>query len=170
MESSIRIDTPHCWKHWSSDQRRSRRFRSDLGSLYGSRKDFYHHYFDSYVVSLFVIDTYSSGVNSLSIEHGEQVKKQEEEKTGRCSSNCSSWRNEFRQWIGDLEPTIPVYLFSADDVPKKDRVQFLRRVSSTWIVVTRVVVSLFASGMKVVAFSSWAMKCIVYWIMHRMKQ
>ncbi len=40
-----------------------------------------------------------------------------------------SWRNEFRQWIGDLEPHINVYLFNADDVAKKDRVQFLRRVS-----------------------------------------
>ncbi len=40
-----------------------------------------------------------------------------------------SWKNEFRQWIGDLEPHINVYLFNADDVAKKDRVQFLRRVS-----------------------------------------
>jgi len=41
----------------------------------------------------------------------------------------SSWKNEFRQWIGDLEPRIKIYVFSADDVAKKDRIQFLRRVS-----------------------------------------
>jgi hypothetical protein len=40
-----------------------------------------------------------------------------------------SWKNEFRQWIGDLEPQIHVYLFSADDVAKHDRATFLRRVS-----------------------------------------
>jgi hypothetical protein len=40
-----------------------------------------------------------------------------------------SWKNEFRQWIGDLEPCIPIYLFSADDVAKKDRIHFLRRVN-----------------------------------------
>lgn len=41
-----------------------------------------------------------------------------------------SWKNEFRHWIGDLQPRIDIYLFSADDVAKKDRVGFLRRVSS----------------------------------------
>ena len=42
-----------------------------------------------------------------------------------------SWKNEFRQWIGDLEPKIQVYLFSADDVAKHDRASFLRRVGIT---------------------------------------
>ena len=41
-----------------------------------------------------------------------------------------SWKNEFRQWIGDLQPRINVYLFNADDIAKKDRMQFLRRVSA----------------------------------------
>jgi len=45
-----------------------------------------------------------------------------------CPLNtATNWRSEFRQWIGDLEPKIPVYLFSAEDVVKKDRVPFLRR-------------------------------------------
>ncbi|CAF1224117.1 unnamed protein product [Rotaria sordida] len=44
-----------------------------------------------------------------------------------CPLNtANNWKNEFRQWIGDLEPCINVYLFSADDIQKKDRIQFLR--------------------------------------------
>ncbi|CAF3346610.1 unnamed protein product [Rotaria socialis] len=44
-----------------------------------------------------------------------------------CPLNtATNWRNEFRQWIGDLQPHINVYLFNADDVRKKDRLQFLR--------------------------------------------
>ncbi|CAF5057750.1 unnamed protein product, partial [Rotaria magnacalcarata] len=44
-----------------------------------------------------------------------------------CPLNtANNWRNEFRQWIGDLQPHINVYLFNADDVRKKDRLQFLR--------------------------------------------
>ena len=41
-----------------------------------------------------------------------------------------SWKSEFRQWLGDLQPRINVYLFNAEDVAKKDRIQFLRRVST----------------------------------------
>ncbi|UJR09733.1 hypothetical protein I4U23_013962 [Adineta vaga] len=45
-----------------------------------------------------------------------------------CPLNtANNWRNEFRQWIGSLEPRIDVYLFNADDIAKKDRLQFLRR-------------------------------------------
>ncbi|CAF0981206.1 unnamed protein product [Adineta ricciae] len=45
-----------------------------------------------------------------------------------CPLNtANNWRNEFRQWIGSLEPRIDVYLFSADDIAKKDRLAFLRR-------------------------------------------
>lgn len=45
-----------------------------------------------------------------------------------CPLNtANNWKNEFRQWIGDLQPRIKVYLFTADDVAKKDRLQFLRR-------------------------------------------
>ncbi|CAF2881288.1 unnamed protein product [Rotaria sp. Silwood2] len=44
-----------------------------------------------------------------------------------CPLNtANNWKNEFRQWIGDLEPCINVYLFNADDIQKKDRIQFLR--------------------------------------------
>ena len=42
-----------------------------------------------------------------------------------------SWKSEFRQWLGDLQPRINVYLFNAEDVAKKDRIQFLRRVSTS---------------------------------------
>ncbi|CAF3972579.1 unnamed protein product [Adineta steineri] len=45
-----------------------------------------------------------------------------------CPLNtANNWRNEFRQWIGHLEPHINVYLFNAEDIAKKDRIQFLRR-------------------------------------------
>jgi transcriptional regulator ATRX len=43
-----------------------------------------------------------------------------------CPLNtANNWKNEFQQWIGKLEPQINVYLFTADDIAKEDRVQFL---------------------------------------------
>ncbi|CAF1123246.1 unnamed protein product [Adineta steineri] len=43
-----------------------------------------------------------------------------------CPLNtANNWKNEFQQWIGKLEPHINVYLFTADDIAKKDRLQFL---------------------------------------------
>ena len=56
-----------------------------------------------------------------------------------------SWKNEFRQWIDDLEPYINVYVFNADDIRRQDRIQFLRHVNqySYWQQFYYVVVCLF---------------------------
>ena len=44
-----------------------------------------------------------------------------------CPLNTAiNWKNEFQQWISELEPYINIYLFIANDIVKKDRLEFLR--------------------------------------------
>jgi hypothetical protein len=40
-----------------------------------------------------------------------------------------SWKNEFHDWLHEIQPTINVYLFSNDDIRSDDREEFLRHVS-----------------------------------------
>ena len=161
MGPSFRIDATDCRQYRSGEQRGSRRFRSDSRSLHGSGQNLHHDHIDSHALSLRVVDAHSSSFDSLSIEHGDEVRTPalDVRARERKPERSFSWQNEFRQWIGDLEPTIPVYLFSAEDVVKKDRVQFLRRVTFTRSVHLSPLVSF--SGTTVVEFSSWVTKCIV---------
>ena len=160
VEPSVWIDQSDCGEYWPGKQTGSRWFRSHSRSLHGSRKNVHHDHPHPHTLSLSETDPYSPSASPLSIEHREQVSRID---THRHSCPLSSsWKHEFRQWIGDLEPQIHVYLFSADDVAKHDRASFLRRVGPSRSDEARVSTRWF-SGMTTGAFWSWVTKCTVYW-------